>query len=333
MNLEFLVLSSQKDFPHINGLPEQRMLRLINDGLRHLDSQKAPLQEVANIFGIREYRRPVLAPHPDFAYLRQSENMTEEHHIVSLFVDVKGSTAMFKRLSKEQIHGIVNIVVRAATHTLALFGGHPQRIMFDGVFFYFGGKSIPPQKAVMDAVNAATMFCYFMENELPALLEEYSLEPVYSRIGIDFGDTGDVLWGLHGTLECGELSTTSLHTSLAAKMQHEAKSNGIVLGQNMYEKMDYQAKPFCKIDPSNRYIFQARNFNYTQYHFDWDQYIANIYKQVSQSGQGKTSPIYPSIVSKSTVPSIERGSNNTPYTAGQPFHPHRPWNTDHDITE
>lgn len=276
------VETEKRHYPHIGGLPEREMLRSINEGLIRLDKQQSPLQGIANMFGIRSFQRPLLAPHPDFAYLKQSEFMTEEHYIVSLFVDVKGSTGMFRRLTKEQVHGIVNIVVRAATHTLTLFGGYTQRIMFDGVFCYFGGKRLSEKQAVMDALHGATMFCHFMQNELPAIFQEYGLEKVYTRIGIDFGEAGDVLWGLHGTVDCGELSTTSLHTSLAAKMQKTAGSNGIVLGQNMRDRMEDKTLSFCKADPDKRYIFQAKDFNYTQYHFNWAAYLKAVVKEAAQ---------------------------------------------------
>lgn len=276
--------TEKRSYPHIGGFPEREMLRSINEGLVRIDNLQMPLQGIANLFGIRSYQRPVLVPHPDFAYLKQSEHMTEEHYIVSLFVDVKGSTNMFKRLTKEQVHGVVNIVVRAATHTFSLFGGYTQRIMFDGVFCYFGGKRLSERQAVMDALHGATIFCHFMQNELPAIFQEYGLEKVYTRIGIDFGEADDVLWGLHGTVDCGELSTTSLHTSLAAKMQKTATSNGIVLGQNMRDRMGDQTLSFCKADPDpeKRYIFQAKDFNYTQYHFHWAAYLKAVGKEAAQ---------------------------------------------------
>lgn len=270
--IDLALPTEQRNVPSINGLPERAMLKSINEGLLSLDTQHNSLHDVAKMFGIQTDRRPKLAPHPDFAHLKHSELMTEEHYIVSLFLDVKGSTTLFKRLTKEQVHGIVNIVNRAATHTLTLFGGYTQRIMFDGVFFYFGGKNIPYKQAVMDAINGATMFCYFMENELPGIFDAYGLEKVTARVGIDFGDADDVLWGLHGTIDCGELSTTSLHTSLAAKMQSEAFPNGIVIGKHMRERIANRAFPFCKAH-EKPYIFQSKDFNYSQYHFNWAAYL------------------------------------------------------------
>ncbi len=275
------VQKEQRAFPHIGDLSEQQIMQNINEGLLRLDRQPAPLQSVADLFGIRSYQQPKLGPHPDFTHLRYSETMTEEHYIVSLFVDVKGSTSLFKRLTKEQVHGIVNIVNRAATHTLTLFGGHTQRIMFDGVFFYFGGRNVPPNQTVMDAIHGATMFCYFMQNEAPAIFAEYGVETVTARVGIDFGDANDVLWGLHGTVDCGELSTTSLHTSLAAKMQSEAAPNGIVLGQHMRDRMKDRALPFCKAH-EKRHIFQAKDFNYSQYHFNWVNYMKTVLKEAAR---------------------------------------------------
>lgn len=284
-------VTETRQYPPINGLPEREVLQRINKGLLKLDEQQTALQQVADLFGIKSYQRPKLVPHPDFEHLRNAENMTEEHYIVSMFIDVRRSTAMFKRLSKEQIHGVVNIVNRVTTHTMALFGSHHiQRIMFDGTFCYFGGRNIPKEQAVMDAINAATMFCYFMEWELPSYFEQYGLEKVNTRIGIDFGDTSDVLWGLHGTVDCGELSTTSLHTSLAAKMQCNAAPNGIVVGQYMVDRMADEARPFCdkfrdakgNVDESKRYIFRSENLNYSQYEFNWDSYLKETKKNIAK---------------------------------------------------
>jgi class 3 adenylate cyclase len=270
--------------PHINGLPEKREYGNAYSRLRYLDTQDS-MADVAKMFGVKSPQKPKLAEHPDFSHLRHVENATEEHYIVSMFVDVKNSTSLFRKCTKEQVHLIVNIITKASTHTMSLFGGHIQRLMFDGMFCYFGGKSIDKNKAVNDAIHGAVAFCYFMKYELPEVFDALGLERVHTRIGIDFGEDEQVLWGLNGGENCAELSTTSLHTSLASKMQSFAPANGIMVGANMRERMgvasiftDNLRDPSGNIDETKRYIF--RDPNYTQYCFDWAAYLKSVQKEV-----------------------------------------------------
>jgi hypothetical protein len=45
-------------------------------------------------------------------------------------------------------------------------GGHIQRLQGDGVFAYFGGKTVDKNRAVELAVTACSMFTYFVKNDL-----------------------------------------------------------------------------------------------------------------------------------------------------------------------
>ncbi len=98
---------------------------------------------------------------------------------------------------------------------------------------YFGGKNITKQTSVDNALMAASFVSYFVKNDLKNLFDEQGVNRIYTRIGIDFGNTNDTLWHNAGIGECSEVTTTSLHTSLSCKMQAQADSNGIVVGDNI----------------------------------------------------------------------------------------------------
>lgn len=82
-----------------------------------------------------------LGLHLDFKHLKNTDN-TEKHYITSVFIDIKGSTALNDNYELETIYTITNTVQSAAIHVCLSFGGHIQRLQGDGVFAYFGGKTL-----------------------------------------------------------------------------------------------------------------------------------------------------------------------------------------------
>lgn len=220
--------------------------------------------------------------HPDFKHLKGTDKK-EYHYITSAFIDIKGSTNLNDSYELETIYTITNTIQSAAIHVCLLFGGHIQRLQGDGVFVYFGGKSIAKAEAVKNAVTATSMFTYFVKNDLQRIFEEEGVENISTRIGIDFGDDRDVLWGNFGVGQCIELTTLSLHTSLAPKMQSHAGKNGIIVGQNVKDWLMADEKYFdyvrnSKGDITERYIYIGRrkNIYYTQYKFDWIAYLKSV---------------------------------------------------------
>ena len=238
-----------------------------------------------NLDAIQDMLSPVhleaatLGVHPDFKHLKFTEKMAY-HHIVSVFVDLQGSTALFREYDLEEIFEITNTVQSAVIHTFIALGGHIQRLQGDGVFAYFGGSAMSREKAVERALTASSMISYFMKNDLKNLFEKNGIEDINTRIGIDFGEDEKVLWANFGVDHISELTTLSLHTSLASKMQAYAKANGMVVGQNVKEKLGGVNDYFSIIKDSKgeevkRYIFEDvnKNFRYTQYAFDWYKFL------------------------------------------------------------
>ncbi|SFE52220.1 hypothetical protein [Spirosoma endophyticum] len=245
----------------------------------------------------RPVKLPVSGDHPDFIHLRAT-NGVEYHHITSMFMDVKNSTNFFKKYTTEQIRVIIQVIVTAATHTCALFDGHIQRMQYDGVFAYFGGRGVSREEGVRNAIQAASFFSYFVKYELPEVFEAMDIDDINARTGIDFGDDDDTLWCIYGTGNCTELTTTSLHTSLAPKMQHNAKTNGIMVGANVRdtaklnpEFYDLTRDKIGNVDVNERYIFKDpdKKFFYTQYHFDWKKYLKETFHFVQTDSNGKLS--------------------------------------------
>lgn len=238
------------------------------------------LSALANELGLVPNFDQQLGLHPDFAHLKGTNN-TENHYIVSAFIDIKGSTNLFSRYEPETVLIINTTIQRAAIHTCLIFGGYIHRLQGDGLFVYFGGKGIDKGIATLRALQSASVFTYFVKYDLKNLFLEQGIDKIFTRIGIDLGNNEDVLWSMAGIGEISEVTTCSLHTSLASKMQASAESNGIVVGDNVKNNIGLQfhnlVQPVSKRTgkESDRYIFQIQdeNFNYTQYDLDWLNFL------------------------------------------------------------
>ena len=282
----------------LNGiqLNERRAFDAKAYELAHRIEPTTSMTQLAKLLD-RPVKLPKTGDHPDFRQLRNAgSSMYEYHYITSVFMDVKNSTSLFRRYTLEQIPVIIQAIVTAATHTCALFDGHIQRMQYDGVFAYFGGKGVTREQAVHNAINAATFFTYFVKYELPTVFEALDIEKIFTRTGIDFGDDNDTLWSVYGTGDCTELTTTSLHTSLAPKMQQHAESNGIMVGDNVKKRLGVNDS-FCdlkkddrgNIDENQRYIFKDSEdrFYYTQHRFLWEKYLVKTYDFVKVDDKRK----------------------------------------------
>ena len=104
------------------------------------------------------------------------------------------------------------------------------------------------------------------------------VDEIYTRIGIDFGDDKDVMWTVFGTENCNELTTLSLHTSLASKLQGQAKSNGIMVGQNVKNRVPEIAELFNTPALGDRHIYkdEKKQFFYGQFEFEWLRYLKTL---------------------------------------------------------
>ena len=255
-----------------------------------------PLNSLAPLsksVGINLTENKKLGEHPDFKHLKNS-NQSENHYITSVFIDIKNSTGLFRRYDLNTVRIITNTIQRAAIHTCVIFGGYIQRLQGDGVFVYFGGKNTTKKDSTINALNACSFFTYFVKYDLKNLFEELNIENIYTRIGIDFGYDEDVLWALAGIGECSEVTTYSLHTSLASKLQSIANSNGIVVGENVHSISEIEENYFDLVKDSKdnvkkRYIFVDNNdnFYYKALDFKWFKYLQTLPFIISEGNELK----------------------------------------------
>jgi class 3 adenylate cyclase len=237
-----------------------------------------PKEQLRALVGKQSSYPETVGGHPDFDYL--THDQTEHHYIVSVFADIKGSTKLATILPLEDVRQIKNGALATMIDIFHAFDGHIHRLQGDGVLAFFGRKGMRPAQAVIDALNATSFLQYYFQNVLRPMFEAKDYPPIRIRVGIDFGPDEKVLWSRYGIVNCDEVTTTSLHTDLAAKLQGFAKSNGVMIGDNVRDHLDLPDEFYrCKLvtrngqQASERYVLQYRESVYNMWEFDWDRYL------------------------------------------------------------
>ncbi len=277
------------------------------------------LKSLNVVTGVTAKYEEKLGAHPSFSHLKNS-NKSEYHYIVSMFIDVKNSTGLFKKYEPDIVANICRTIQLAAIHTCWYFDGYIQRLQGDGLMVYFGSKNITKQTAVDNALMAASFVSYFVKNDLKNLFDEQGVNRIYTRIGIDFGDANDTLWHNAGIGECSEVTTTSLHTSLSCKMQAQADSNGIVTGDNILpfkpNHSDYFVyKKYKKNGSEQQYVYEIpeESFQYKQHDFNWERYLKN-HPSIEEDADGNLSfkgkPVLPNPLIQQNIGYLQQNAKN-----------------------
>lgn len=214
-----------------------------------------------------------IGTHPNFADMKFGEKRYQ--YCASMFIDIKGSTNLSLSYSLEEVRLMKDAILSLCIQTVTVFGGHVQRLQGDGLYVQFTDRQIHQNNMMINALNAASVLCQFVSTTLADLFEQRNLKPLRIKVGIDFADDSKCLWSHYGLPGCNELTATSLHVDLAAKLQARCGSNEIRIGQFVKQFLDLPDE-FLKDPPlhdgkDDTYIKRAAN--YKQYIFNWQLYL------------------------------------------------------------
>lgn len=247
---------------------DKALLNIDRDGLKKLFGPNAS-----------SFDDITIGSHPDFGDLAYSDYLY--HHCVSMFVDIKGSTRLALKHDLKKVRLIKDSLLTLCIHVANFFGGHIHRLQGDAVFVQFVRKGRHQNDAIINSLNAASVLCQFVEKDLKEIFLKKGLSPIKIRVGIDYGNDSEVLWSHYGVPGCTELTTTSLHTDLAAKLQSKATSNGIVIGDHVVrtldlpeEYLDHVYKTFKGEQEIETYVING--FTYKQHDFQWKNYLLSF---------------------------------------------------------
>jgi len=218
-----------------------------------------------------------IGAHPDFADL--GESCYINHHCVSVFVDIKGSTRLIEKYSLLEVRLIKDSLLTLAIQVANQFGGHVHRLQGDGIFLQFVRRNQNKNDAIINALNATSILTQFVTKDLAGIMKQYSIRPLKIRVGIDFGNNDEVLWSYYGIPGCNELTTTSLHTDMAAKLQSKANDNTILIGGNVKNTLDLKPDFYSYYENESRkekVYYISTQFTYPFFVFNWQDYLLSL---------------------------------------------------------
>lgn len=229
---------------------------------------------IGSLFGENQskFNEIVVGSHPDFKYLKYNE--TIKHHCVSMFLDIRGSTNLLSKYPLEKVRQLKDSILTLSIYVAHEFGGHVQRLQGDGIFLQFVRKDKISNDSIINALNAASILTHFISNDFAEILKGVGIEPLKIRTGIDFGDDNSVLWSYYGIPSCNELTTTSLHTDLASKLQAKASANSIFIGDNIQKILDLKEDFYKIVEKDGKPIYYISNtYQYRFFEFCWQTYL------------------------------------------------------------
>lgn len=228
-------------------------------------------------FGANDYsfENITIGTHPDFSDLDHTNYVM--HHCVSMFVDIKGSTKLVERYTLQEVRLIKDTLISLVVLVANQFGGHIQRLQGDGVFIAFVRRNRPPVNSIINALNASSVLAHFVSTDLAEIFKKNDIKPLRVRIGIDYGDNDNVLWSYYGLTGCDELTTTSLHTDMAAKLQAKAFDNSVIIGNNIVQALDLTREEISNYYNASQNREEVYNITstltYKFYVFEWRNYL------------------------------------------------------------
>jgi len=176
----------------------------------------------------------IFMPQITAASLRKtgSVRIGQERYLVSMFVDMRGSTALAeKRLPFDTVF-IVNRFLSAVSQAVIECGGQPNQFVGDGELALFG-LNTNPQTACRQALQSAALIATNID-ELNRFLSHDLLEPIRFGIGIH---GGEVIIGDIGYRDHQVFTALGDAVNVAARLQDMTKDLEceVILSEEVYK--------------------------------------------------------------------------------------------------
>lgn len=177
----------------------------------------------------------------DFKHIEAQRNTIENHYIVTMFVDIKGSTRLSLLYPLEQVYQFKNAVIQTCIEIIRSLDGHVHRIMGDAVMAFFGGKNTEEENAIADAVNCSIVLRALLENSIKPFMQAQGWDgkDIGFRVGIEYGEESQVLWAAYGYAGVSEVTATGLPVDMASKLQGQANKNQTMLGEKLLDFVNW----------------------------------------------------------------------------------------------
>ena len=155
------------------------------------------------------------------AHAAQAHRVGQERYLVSMFVDMRGSTKLAEKLLPFDTVFIVNRFLSAVSQAVTECGGQPNQFVGDGLLALFG-LATGPETACRQAIRAAAAIAANVD-ELNRILGHDLHEPIRFGIGIH---GGEVIIGDIGYRDHMVFTALGDAVNVAARLQDMTKTLG-----------------------------------------------------------------------------------------------------------
>ncbi|HEU0081443.1 MAG TPA: adenylate/guanylate cyclase domain-containing protein [Bradyrhizobium sp.] len=190
----------------------------------------------------------------DFVRNRNRVHIGEEHYIVSMFIDMRGSTRLAEtRLPFDTVF-LINRFLEAASQAVVDSGGQPNQFVGDGLLALFG-LDCDPATACRQAIRAAAIVASnveYMNHELASELQQ----PVQFGIGIH---GGEVIIGDIGFRDHTVFTALGDPVNVAARLQDMTKAHNcsVIISEEVYRRAGIAPDRLARTEVSIRGRDQA----------------------------------------------------------------------------
>jgi adenylate cyclase len=176
-------------------------------------------------------------------------NAGKERYLVSMFVDMRGSTKIAEELLPFDTVFIINRFLSAVSQAVLESGGQPNQYIGDGMLALFG-LATTPQIASRQAIAAAARIAVHVD-ELNQFLGKDIPEPLRFGIGIH---GGEVIVGDIGSRDHTVFTAIGDAVNVAARLQDMTKSLAceVVLSEEVMETANLSADGLPRAEVSIR---------------------------------------------------------------------------------
>lgn len=196
--------------------------------------------QIRPLFNKHGINDSAIGTHPDFIGLELTNERINQYSC-TMFIDIKGSTRLSLLYDLEKVFLFKNAVIKTCIEVVRSFDGYVHRLMGDAVMSFFGQKDKSKEDSIADAINCATTLKLLLEHGIKPWMDKNNYDPkdFGFRIGVDFGEDNEVVWGNFGYSTVGEVSATGLSVDMASKLQNRASKNNTMLGQGLLDFVNW----------------------------------------------------------------------------------------------
>ena len=210
--------------------------------------------------------------------MEETQNVLESYAkskvtLVILHIDLVGSTRLSMTLPVDRLATIIQAFTQEMSLIIAAYGGYVLKFVGDAILAFFPVNLDDLYLPCINAVNCARSMIKIMRQGMNPILNQYDYPEMGVRVGIDVGENVVVQYGLDirtctienkQILKKPHLDILGYTISIAVKMTAFAKSDQIIIGQLVYDRLDATQKHAFKVLPvsSDVWSYVSNNSGY-----------------------------------------------------------------------